>query len=665
VDLDGEPSRPSAPGAAGGSGDPGPDLLRGSTLTQIPPTDPIADIDPQRQPATDSAEDADDVLAESNPPPTEAPDAAGDVGPSVSAVEVVEVETPAPADPAWPTPVHSTQTVSRTTVSRAVADALVAAGARLAFTVPGESFLPLLDDLAGAGLRVIATRHEGGASFMAAAAAHLTGRPQVVLGTRTVGAANAAIGIHTARQDSAPLVALIGQVQTPLRGREAFQESDLAIGIGSLAKWAAEPSSATTAREAIEDAIRHLGHGRPGPILLALPEDLLDTELPESVATAPSPGQGPPADRAVVRTVLRWLAASQRGVIVAGAGVLRARASRRLVTLAEALSVPVITSWRRPDAFPNDHPNYLGMAGLWSAPTVRDRLRQADVLLALGTRMGESTTFGYEIPAAETRWVQVDLEPRTSRAGLSAPGLSIAADVSRFLDTAWADLRGAVLDAETRSARAAALERDRSEYLAASDVATGDWTGHGVHPGAVIAELQAALPLNAILTTDAGNFAGWLMRGYLFRRPGTFLGPTSGAMGYGLPAAIAASLVHPDRPVVAVCGDGGFAMTMAELETAVREGAKPVVLVFDNQSYGTIRMYQDREGRAPIATSLGPIDFAAIATAMGALGLRVERDGDFRAALEQALSAERAAVIHLTLDPAWVSVDQTPFSGSA
>ena len=186
-----------------------------------------------------------------------------------------------------------------------------------------------------------------------------------------------------------------------------------------------------------------------------------------------------------------------------------------------------------------------------------------------------------------------------------------------------------------------------------------------MHPGKIIAELQEALPLNAILTTDAGNFAGWLIRGYQFRRPGTFLGPTSGAMGYGLPAAIAASLVHPDRPAIAVCGDGGFAMTMAELETAVRTGARPIVLVFDNQRYGTIRMHQDREGRAPIATDLGPIDVAAVATAMGALGLRVEHDADFRPALEQALAAGRPAVIHLPLDPSWVSVDETPFSGSA
>jgi acetolactate synthase-1/2/3 large subunit len=669
VVLDAEPSRSSGPGTAGGSGDPGVDLLVGQTLTD--PSDVTGTDEQSAGPEPPVSGGGDEAAEASTEPPAIEPDA-----PQDDAIDVVEMAGPVDGEAAEAVdvevveridapPAHPPRPIVRPTVSRAVADALAAAGARFAFTVPGESFLPLLDDLDAAGIRVIATRHEGGASFMAAAAAHLTGRPQVVMGTRTVGAANAAIGIHTARQDSAPLVALFGQVRTPFRGREAFQESDLATGIGSLAKWAAEPTSASAAHEVIGDAIRQLGHGRPGPILLALPEDLLSDELPEPVAGVAAAGQGPPADRAMVRTVLRWLAASQRGVIMAGAGVLRARATRRLVTLAEALAVPVVTSWRRPDAFPNDHPNYLGMAGLWSAPTVRDRLRQADVILALGTRMGEVTTYDYEIPRSDTRWAHVDLEPRTARAGMSAPTLPIAADVSRFLDTAWADLRGAVLDNETRSARVAALDTDRAAYLAATEVSAGEWTGPGVHPGTVMTELQAALPVNAILSTDAGNFAGWLVRGYQFRRPGTFLGPTSGAMGYGLPAAIAASLVHPERVSVAVCGDGGFAMTMAELETAVRAGARPIVLVFDNGRYGTIRMHQDREGRAPIATDLGAIDVAGIATALGALGLRVERDAEVRPALDEALSAERPVVIHLALDPSWVSVDEPAVSGPA
>ena len=549
----------------------------------------------------------------------------------------------------------------RVTVAQLVAERLAGAGARFAFTVPGESFLPLLDTLPAAGIRVVGARHEGGAAFMAAAAAHLTGKPQIVLATRTVGAANAAIGIHTARQDSAQLVALIGGVRREYRGREAFQESDLAAGIGSLAAWSVELERPNDAGRVMGEAMRHLTTGRPGPILLALPEDLLDASAGgHAAATSGGPPAGPSPDRAVTRQLLKWLAASRRGVIIAGGGVLRARASKRLITLAEALAVPVIASWRRPDVVPNDHPGYLGMTGYWSPAVVRQRLEQADVVLVLGARMSEIASFGYRIPAPGTRWAQVDLEPRQARHGLPAPDLSVTADVARFLDVAWSDLRGAVLDAENRTARADAMILDRQAWLDASVVDGGEWSGPGVHPGKVVATLQRLLPPNAIIATDAGNFGGWVARGYRFQRPGTFLGPTSGAMGYGLPAAIAASLVHPDRPVVAVCGDGGFAMTMAELETSVREGARPVVVVLDNGGYGTIRMHQDRDGRPHTATELGPIDFAAVAQASGAMGFRVESDGQFEGALRDALGARRTAVIHCLLDPSWVSVDQHP-----
>ncbi len=283
--------------------------------------------------------------------------------------------------------------------------------------------------------------------------------------------------------------------------------------------------------------------------------------------------------------------------------------------------MPVIASWRRADVVPNDHPGYLGMTGYWSPAVVRARLEEADVLLVLGARMSEIASYGYRIPAAGTRWAHVDLEPRQARHGLPAPD-----PVGRWRTwrASWT-WRGRTCAApcsmpRTANTRVEAMAADRAAWLAASDVRGGEWSGPGVHPGRVVGILQRLLPPNAVITTDAGNFGGWIARGYRFLRPGTFLGPTSGAMGYGLPAAIAASLVHPDRPVVAVCGDGGFAMTMAELETSVREGARPVVVVLDNQGYGTIRMHQDREGRPRTATDLGPIDFAAVAEASGALG---------------------------------------------
>jgi acetolactate synthase-1/2/3 large subunit len=546
-----------------------------------------------------------------------------------------------------------------TTVSAEIARWLHALGARMCFTVPGESFLPLIDDLEAVGVRVVVTRHEGGAAFMAEALAQLTGRPQLVLATRTVGASNASIGIHAARQDSVPIVALIGQVARQHLGREAFQESDLVHGIGGLAAWAGQIEDPAHATEVLDALATSLTHGRPGPALLALPEDVLAEPIPSRDARPPAMRR-PAPDVASVRTALKWLAASERGVIVAGGGVLRARASRRLVALAEALAVPVMASWRRPDVFPNDHPLYLGMTGYASAPTVRDRLEDADVVMVLGARLSEVASFEYALPHRGHRWVHVDLEPRIPRAGLPEADLAIAADASRFVDAALSVLRGAALDAEMRDRRTARSAADHEAWLAASRVGLGEWPGPGLHPGRAIETLREVLPENAIITSDAGNIAGWVARGFRFLRPGTFIGTTSGAMGFGLPAAIAASLHEPDRISVAICGDGGFAMTMSDLETAVREGARPIVLVFDNLRYGTIAMHQAHADRPTRTSELGAIDFAKVARAVGAVGITVESDAAFEPALRDAIASRRPAVLHLALDPAWVSVDETP-----
>lgn len=553
------------------------------------------------------------------------------------------------------------------TVSQVVARRLHEAGARFCFTVPGESFLPLLDDLAEVGIRVVTTRHEGGAAFMAEALAQSTGRPAVVLVTRTVGAANAAIGIHTAHQDSAPVVTLVGQVQRSFLGREAFQESDLVRGIGSLAAWAGQVDDPARVGHVMDQALARFSQGRPGPVLISLPEDILGQMVevgPAHESPTLAASHAPRVDRAQVRRILKWLAASERGAIVAGGGVLRARATKRLVALSEALAIPVIASWRRPDVFPNDHEHYLGMSGYWAAPTVRERLLDADAVLFIGCRLSEVATYDYAIPSPSQSWGHVDLQPRVAHAGLSAPDHPLAADAARFLDMAWSDLRGAALDAEMRSRREARIAADREAFLAASHVGRGFWEGPGVHPGHLVEIMSEVLPDNAVITTDAGNMAGWAARGYRFKRPGTFIGPTSGAMGFGLPAALAASLRDPDRVAVAMCGDGGLVMTVAELETAVREGAHPVVIVLDNRLYGTIAMHQRRAGRGTGSSRLGPIDFAALARSLGALGLTVIDDASFEPALREAIAARRAAVIHVTLDPVWVSVDDNPVSGA-
>ncbi len=598
-----------------------------------PPSEPVAEADLQAAPEPD-AERAGEPEPEASSEPELVAEPMSEPEPEP---ELVAESEPEPAQEPEPLAEAEPQVdAGPRAVGRFVADALRAAGVRYAFTVPGESFLGLLDAFEAAGIRVIATRHEGPASFMAEAHGQLTGRPAVCLGTRAVGGANLAIGIHTARQNSTPMFAAVGQVERAFLGREAFQEIDQVATLGGLAKWAGEPRSIDDVPSIVSEAIRQALGGRPGPALLSIPEDLLDETMPEDARVDSGRTASPRPTDESIRSVIELLASAARPVILAGAGILRARTSTELTRFAELLQVPVIAAWRRPDVISNDHPLYLGMAGLGAPSTVRERLDTADALVVLGCRLNEATSYGYEMPRPGLRWAHVDLEPGRAQ-GVPAPEILAAAD---------------------RQANNAA---DRAAWEAASVVDEEPWDGPGVHPGRIVTTLRRVLPDDAILTTDAGNFAGWAGRGFRFRRPGTFLGSTSGAMGYGLPAAITAALVHRDRAVVALVGDGGLGMTMAELETSVRVSARVVVVVYDNERYGTIRMWQERRGTGVgVATELGPVDFAAIARACGARGVRVDRDADFEPALRAALAADRSTVIQVALDRRWVSVDQPP-----
>jgi acetolactate synthase I/II/III large subunit len=649
----------------------GPDPLTETATEAASPTDetpdeaaaPVETVEAVEAPeALPDAVEAADAL----PADVEAADASKETDTSPEATErtgsIEPVQAPADDEASdLDEPAIDTEPSGPRTVGRLIADALRTAGVRYAFTVPGESFLGLLDALGEAGIRVVATRHEGGAAFMAEAHGNLTGRPAACLGTRAVGASNLAIGIHTARQDSSPMFALVGQVERAHLGHEAFQEIDQVGSIGKLAKWAAEPSGASEVAGILAEALRQALGGRPGPVYLSLPEDLLDELAPDDARVVPERASTARPSDDEVRAVIELLASAERPVILAGGGVLRARTSTDLLKFAELLQVPVVAAWRRADVISNDHPLYLGMAGLAAAPSVRARLEAADAMLVVGCRLNEPTSWDDTIPAATTRWAHVDIEPRRT-AGPRPPESRVVADARAFLRAANDRLLGkAVLDAELVRRRQEHNAADRVAWEAAATVDAGadDWAGPGVHPGRVITTLRAVLPDDAILTTDAGNFAGWAGRGFRFRRPGTFIGPTSGAMGYAVPAAVAAALVHRDRPVVALVGDGGMAMTMAELETAQREGARIIVLVFDNERYGTIRMWQARRGTGEgVATELGSIDFATVARGLGARGVRVERDAEVEPALRQALAEERSTVIQLTVDRAWVSVDQ-------
>ena len=599
--------------------------------------------EPEAEPAEPEAEPAEPEAepAEPEPEPEATDDADAEPKPAVTA----------PAEPG--------------TVAELVAATLRAAGVRIAFTVAGESFLAILDALVAVDIRIVATRHEGAAAFAAEAYGQLTGRPALCLGTRAVGAANLAIGIHTATADSTPMFVIVGQVDRGLRGREAFQEVDVVKTIGGLAKWAGEIDDPATAAATLEAAVRATVEGRPGPALISIPEDVQALAVPEGTL-APVVRLHPEAPTAAdLRAVLHFLAAAERPLILAGAGVLRARCSNDLVRFAEQLHVPVIAGWRRGDVIPNDHPLYLGMAGFGSPRVVRERIEAADALLVIGSRLSEPTTFEYRVPTMDQRWMHVDLEPRTGPVGFAAaPERTVRADARAFLRAANARLKEAVLVAEPLQARDRNNAVDRAAWEIATTVDDGEWSGPGVHPGKLIADLRRLLPDDAIVTTDAGAFGGWAARGLRFRRPGTFLGPTSGAMGYGFPAALAAALVHRERRVVALVGDGGMGMTLAEVETAVREDAHVVAIVFDNERYGMIRAHQDREGSpASPGTDLGPLDFAVAARACGARGVRVDNDAAFEGALRTALAAAGPTVIHIPLDRRWISVDE-PATGA-
>lgn len=518
-------------------------------------------------------------------------------------------------------------------------------GVRYAFGVPGESFLGLLDALHETPeIRLVTTRHEGGAAFMAEAAGKLTGMPAICMGTRGVGAANLAIGLHTAQQDSTPLIAFVGHVETRARHREALQEVELDQFLGPITKWAVEVPAGANLPALAAEAYRRSVTGRPGPVAVAVRGDILD----EVVDDIPIPPSAVPA--AAVRAgdaaeIVARLGAARRPLIVAGSGVLRTGSTAALVVLAETLGVPVMTVFRRHDAFPNDHPLYLGPLTFGAPPSVKARAEEADVVLALGTRLNEITTLGYTVPHPHATVIHADVSPDVL--GQTVPAaMAIAAAADEVVAALLA-----VAAEPPRADRLAANAADRGRYESESTPPTVSDVSELVDPARVVAELRRQLPPEAILTADAGNFWGWAARYFRFLRPRTLLAPTSGAMGYAVPAAIAAALVTENRtPVVALAGDGGFLMTGNELAVAAQLGLKLTCIVFDNALYGTIRLHQEREHPGRIAgTELWSPDFVRYAEAFGGLGVRVERTEDVAAAIRAALTHPGIAVVSIAL----------------
>jgi acetolactate synthase-1/2/3 large subunit len=533
-------------------------------------------------------------------------------------------------------------------------DQLVLHGAELAFGVPGESYLAVLDALHDAPLRLVVTRHEGGAANMAEAYGKLTGRAGICLVTRGPGATHASNGVHTAMQDSTPMLLLVGQVARETIGREAFQELDYRAVFGSMAKWATQIDRAERVPEIMARAFAVATSGRPGPVVVALPEDMLTSQVDVPDAQPHRAQTGPAPDDRDMERLAELLAGAQRPVIVVGEGGWTAQTGADLAAFAEAQRVPVVASFRCQDYVDNASPAYAGHAGLAMAPAVSRAIREADVLLAVGGRLGEIPSDGYTLvrPGAPTqRLVHVHPDPDQIGAvyqpqlGVVA-GLEAFAAAARAIPPAGADRRAGLIeeahDAYERNLREA---RDLPGPLQLS---------------AVMAALRERLPPEAILANGAGNFSVWAHRYYEFHRYPTQLAPRSGSMGYGVPAAIAAKAVHPDRPVVCLAGDGDFLMTGQELATAVQEELAIVILVVNNGMYGTIRMHQERHypGRV-VGTDLRNPDFVALARAYGAHGALVERTEEVADALDEALACGRPALVELRVDPQAITPRQT------
>ncbi|WP_153076507.1 thiamine pyrophosphate-binding protein [Paraburkholderia bonniea] len=539
----------------------------------------------------------------------------------------------------------STSTPTPTTGARLLVDALLTHGVERVFCVPGESFLAALDALHDetARIQTIVCRHEAAAANMAEATGKLTGRPGIAFVTRGPGATHASIGVHTAFQDSTPMILLIGQCARDHLDREAFQEIDYRRMFGQMAKWVAQIDDPRRVPEYLSHAFHAATSGRPGPVVLSLPEDMLSDPCPavpgapayQRVAAAPANAQ--------IERLQQLLEQAQRPMVIAGGSGWTPEASANLQRFIEHWQLPLGLAFRFQDTLDNEHPNYAGDVGVGINPALAQRIGQADLLLALGPRLGEATTAGYTlfgIPKMKQTLVHV-------HQGAEELGRVYAADLPIVSGMPEIAERLAALRPSTPPVWAGHADEAHGAYL--------EWRTPRPIPGEVqlgeiIQQLRARLPLDAIVTNGAGNYATWLHRHFSYRHFRSQLAPTSGAMGYGVPAAIAAKAQHPQRMVVALAGDGCFMMAGQELATAMQYGLAVLLIVVNNGHFGTIRMHQERHypGRVH-GTGLTNPDFAAFARSFGAHGETVEHTAEFLPAFERAVAAQRPALIEIRL----------------
>lgn len=539
------------------------------------------------------------------------------------------------------------------TAAQVLVRTLVEQGVTHVFCVPGESYLAVLDALFEVQDRItlITCRHEAAAANMAEAYGKLTGRPGIAMVTRGPGATHAAIGVHTARQDSTPMILFIGQVARSDRHREAFQEINYEQMFGPIAKWTAEIERPERMAEYVAHAFSIALNGRPGPAVLSLPEDMLVEGSPRVSLPVIKPAYSAPS-RADLSHLQSLLTPAHAPLVLVGGSGWSDQGLSDLRQFIEANNLPIATSFRRKALFDNSHPNYVGDLGIGPNPKLAARVKDADVLLVIGSRLSEMTTSGYSLLSAP--WSQqklIHIHPDPAELGkVYQPTLAIAASFD--------EVAHALTDIQIPApAWSQSTKTGRADYEAWIKPVTVE---EGVNLSQVMAYLDNSLEPNAILTNGAGNFAAWLHRFYQHRQPRTQLAPTSGAMGYGVPAAIAAKILYPQRTVVCVAGDGDFVMSGQELATAAQYGANVIFLVSNNGVYGTIRMHQDREYPGRVSgTELKNPNFADFARAFGCFGARVNTTEEFAEAFKAAQASGLPAVLDLNMSAKFIAPSRT------
>ena len=548
------------------------------------------------------------------------------------------------------------------TAARLLVDCLVEQGCDRVFTVPGESFLPVLDALRDcATIQTTVCRQEGGAAFMACADGTMTGRPGVAFVTRGPGATNASIGVHVAFQDSQPMILFVGDVDRGMREREGFQEIDFPAFFRPIAKWSGRIDDAARIPEFIARAYATAISGRPGPVVLALPEDMLHEDGIAAAARpfVHRPAQAPCPD--AMATLMAMLGDAAAPIAIVGGAGWDARAREYFAQFAERLGLPVATAFRRQDALPPSSPVYAGNLGYGPNPKLVERIKAADLLLAVGARLGEATTDGYALIAPDhpgQLLVHVHPDPNELNRAYRAD-LAICADPNEFAESAalWDDGADVPFDAGAQAHR---------EWLdwSTPDQATGSGGRFALDLAQCLAVARRELPADTIVCNGAGNFSGWWHRYWPYAGHPSQLAPTAGAMGYGIPAAVAAALRFPERRIVAVAGDGDFLMNAQELATAAQYGCDLLVIVIDNSSYGTIRMHQERAYPGRVAsTDLANPDFAALAAAFGAWSRRVETTVQFADALAEANRRPGLRLLHCLVEIEQLSAAGATVSG--